>query len=204
MQIINVGRLAAWDVVQGGEFISLPGGKRDIEIAFRTARPTPIMILTDGRLQPLGVANGATTFRLKVEGDVELHPDTDDVISFRTQDGQRTALHSERIVTFTTAMERTPRNLAEEQIQFVAMQNHERRARMMDAAAEMRSQRATDMLEEATRLLAEAKKGTADAADDKTADGGVGGSGPKADAKPPVSGGKSDKSGASDDKSGAA
>lgn len=132
MERINFGRVGAWRALQPGHLIPLPGGKRDVVIAFATSGPTPLVLISEGSEPiPLGIVNGIAEYTIKVMGDVEISPTTEEVIAFRTQDGQGVAYQTDA-VPFVGMMERKTRNLAEERIAFVAMQNGARRARQME------------------------------------------------------------------------
>lgn len=162
METINLRRLTEWGQIEPGEFLKLPGGPRDVVIAFATGQPTPIYITHAGSTFPLGVVSGVVEFRFRVEGDVEITPTSEDTIAFRTQDGQITASQWPEGVyeTWASDMEPVQRNMQEEWVQFQSMQNAQRRADALSKAAEADRQRAQALLGEATELLKNAKGGT--------------------------------------------
>lgn len=200
METINLRRLTEWGVIEPGEYLSLPGGPRDVVIAFSTATPTPIFIKHGDRTFPLGMVSGTVEYRFRVEGDVEITPTSEDNIAFRTQDGQITALQwpADTYETWASDMEPVTRNLQEEWVQFQSMQNAQRRADQLSKAAEADRQRAQALLGEATELLKNAKGG------DKPPTGGddTAGAGKKPESKP-VDDKPAKKDDGKDDKSGA-
>lgn len=199
METINLRRLTEWGVIEPGEFLSLPGGPRDVVIAFATATPTPIFIKHDGKTFPLGMVTGVVEFRFRVEGDVEITPTTEDNVSYRTQDGQITALQwpADTYETWASDMEPVQRNLQEEWVQFQSMQNAQRRAEQLSRAAEADRQRASKLLGEATELLKNAKGdvNTKAGADDKGGTGGKSAEKSAGDKSATKDDGKDDKSG---------
>lgn len=200
METVNLRRLTEWGVIEPGEYLKLPGGPRDVVIAFATGQPTPIYITHAGETFPLGMVNGAKEFRFRVEGDVEIMPTSEDNVAFRTQDGQITASQWRQgeYETWASDMEPVQRNLQEEWVQFQSMQNAQRRADQLSKAAEADRQRAQTLLGEATELLKNAKGGDkANAgADDQGGPGGSPAAKPVDDKSPKKDDGKDDKSGA--------
>ena len=169
MERINFGRVGAWRVAQPGEVLAFPGGKRDIVIAFAMNVPTPLtLVIAEQEPVPLGLVSGMVEYTIKVAGDVEISATTEDTFAYRTQDGQGMSYETDA-PKFVGIIERKSRNLAEERIAFMSLQNAARRSRQMEESLVGMAA----MVEELRAAEAERAAAALSAANAETDDDGV-------------------------------
>lgn len=138
--VVKLSNLAAWRVVNPGDGILLPGGKRRVRIAFNTPAQTEITVLHANKAYLLGVVTGFDEFEFGVDEAVEVHLDSDKPCYWRTDDGDQTATQPSTD-TFTKMMERKERNPELEYMMYMAEVNANKRAEQMIASVTAMAER---------------------------------------------------------------